>query len=395
MNSLLVGRYGPAIIIAGKRTRRSKENQTRGVVYSSRHELRLTRRTLSSVSLLVNMAEKSARNAVIRRIAAIVITGLTFYIVFPALLRVISAWPRLSSLAPAWLAAMVVTEAVSFFCSLALQRLVLRLKGWFAIITAALSGNAVTNIMPGGDAVGASVQFQMLVTSGVDSVQAAGGLATASLLGAAGLFALPIFVLPAILGGLTVNSGLLSAALLGIVGFVLIVASGAIVLKFDRALYQVGAVVQWVLNKIHRRKTASTDLSQRLIAERDLVRKDLGRNWRMALLLVAGRIGLDYLCLLSALYATGARPNPPLVLLAYAATAVIALIPLTPGGLGIVEASLSGLLILAGVKPDRAVLATLTFRLASYWFPIMAGAVSYYLFRRRYGKSKVSLAEPT
>jgi hypothetical protein len=60
-----------------------------------------------------------------------------------------------------------------------------------------------------------------------------------------------------------------------------------------------------------------------------------------------------------------------------------------------VEATLSGLLILAGVKPERAVLATLAFRLASYWFPIMAGAVSYYLFRRRYGKSKVSLAEPT
>jgi uncharacterized protein (TIRG00374 family) len=282
---------------------------------------------------------------------------------------------------------------VSFFCSLALQRLVLRIKGWFAIITAALAGNAVTNVLPGGDAVGASVQFQMLVTSGLDSVQAAGGLATASLLGAAGLFALPIFVLPAIVGGLSVNRGLLFAGLLGIVGFVLIVASGAAVLRFDQVLYKVGALVQWILNKIHRRKKESADLSARLIAERDLVRKDLGRNWRMALLLVAGRIGLDYLCLLSALYATGARPNPSLVLLAYAATAVIALIPLTPGGLGIVEASLSGLLILAGVKPDRAVLATLAFRLASYWLPIMAGAISYFLFRRRYGSSKVKLSE--
>jgi uncharacterized membrane protein YbhN (UPF0104 family) len=152
-------------------------------------------------------------------------------------------------------------------------------------------------------------------------------------------------------------------------------------------------LLQWILNRIHRRKTASADLSARLLFERDLVRKDLGRNWRTALLFVAGRIGLDYLCLLSALYATGAKPNPPLVLLAYAATAVVALIPLTPGGLGIVEASLSGLLILAGVKPSRAVLATLAYRLASYWLPIMGGAVSYYLFRRRYGKSKVSLSD--
>jgi uncharacterized protein (TIRG00374 family) len=352
-------------------------------------------RTDGTLDLLVEMATKSKqRNALIRRIAAIVITGLTFYIIFPALLRVISAWPRLSSLAPAWLAAVVVTEAISFFCSMALQRMVLRVKSWFTIITASLAGNAVTNVLPGGDAVGASVQFQMLVTAGVDSVQAAGGLATASILGVAGLFALPVFVLPAIAGGLSVKSGLLFAAVLGIVGFVLLVGAGVVVLRFDRVLYWVGSFVQWILNKVHRRKTPSQDLTERLLAERDSVRKELGRNWRMALLAVAGRIGLDYLCLLSALYAAGARPNPSLVLLAYAATAVIALIPLTPGGLGIVEASLSGLLILAGVKPDRAVLATLAFRLASYWLPIMAGAVSYFLFRHRYGKSKVSLSEP-
>jgi uncharacterized protein (TIRG00374 family) len=375
----------------GMRTRKQPHETPAVINLKSGH---LTVQTTPGLGLVVEMAKKSPRNQVIRRVAAIVVTGLTFYIIFPALLRVISAWPHLSSLAPAWLAIMVVAETVSFFCSLALQRLVLRIKGWFAIITAGLSGNAITNVLPGGDAVGASVQFQMLVTSGIDSVQAAGGLATASLLGAAGLFSLPMFVLPAIVGGLSVNSGLLVAGILGIGGFVLIVASGVIVLRYDVVLYKVGAGVQWILNKIHRKKTPSADLSARLLKERDLVRKDLGRNWRMAVLLVAGRIGLDYLCLLAALFATGARPNPSLVLLAYAATAVIALIPLTPGGLGIVEASLSGLLILAGVKPDSAVLATLAYRLASYWLPILSGAVSYYLFRRRYPKTKVSLTDP-
>jgi len=47
------------------------------------------------------------------------------------------------------------------------------------------------------------------------------------------------------------------------------------------------------------------------------------------------------------------------VLLAYSAANIVALLPLTPGGLGIVEASLSGLLILAGVRPAYALLATL------------------------------------
>jgi uncharacterized protein (TIRG00374 family) len=73
------------------------------------------------------------------------------------------------------------------------------------------------------------------------------------------------------------------------------------------------------------------------------------------------------------------------VLLAYAATAVLALLPLTPGGLGIVEASLSGLLVLANVPSANAVVATLAFRVGSYWIPTLAGGVCYFLYRRRYG----------
>jgi uncharacterized protein (TIRG00374 family) len=72
------------------------------------------------------------------------------------------------------------------------------------------------------------------------------------------------------------------------------------------------------------------------------------------------------------------------VLLAYSVAGVVGLLPITPGGLGIVEASLSGLRILAGVAAGDAFLATLAYRLASYWIPLLAGPVAYSLFRRRY-----------
>jgi uncharacterized membrane protein YbhN (UPF0104 family) len=75
--------------------------------------------------------------------------------------------------------------------------------------------------------------------------------------------------------------------------------------------------------------------------------------------LSAGRLGFDYFCLLAALRATGSHPRPSLVLLAYSVSGVVGLLPITPGGLGIVEASLSGLLILAGVAAGDAFLATL------------------------------------
>ena len=52
--------------------------------------------------------------------------------------------------------------------------------------------------------------------------------------------------------------------------------------------------------------------------------------------------------------------------------------------MGIVEASLSGLLVLAGLDVARAVLATLAYRLASYWLPLLSGPFSYLVFKRRY-----------
>jgi uncharacterized membrane protein YbhN (UPF0104 family) len=91
-------------------------------------------------------------------------------------------------------------------------------------------------------------------------------------------------------------------------------------------------------------------------------------------------------CLVAALRATGAEPQPSLVLLAYSAAGIVALFPITPGGLGIVEASLSGLLILAGARPAYAFLATLAHRVASYWLPLLAGPPAYLLFRHRYGR---------
>jgi uncharacterized protein (TIRG00374 family) len=57
-------------------------------------------------------------------------------------------------------------------------------------------------------------------------------------------------------------------------------------------------------------------------------------------------------------------------------------IPLTPGGLGVVEAGLTGALALIGVGGGAAVLATLTYRLFNYWLYLPAGLVGLILHRR-------------
>jgi uncharacterized protein (TIRG00374 family) len=332
---------------------------------------------------------------IVKRALPVAVAGAAIYLVLPALIKVLGEWPRLSTLNPVWFAVALAAELASFTCNFALQRLALRTRGWFAVVTAGLAGNAVTNSLPGGDAAGAAVQFRMLTTAGFETDTAVGGLTTFSLLGVGGLLALPVFVLPAIVAGVPVSRGLVHTALLGLAGFVLYAVLGGILLRTDRPLALLGRAAQNLWNRVTRgHRPPVTGLDTRLLAERDTIRGVLGRHWRQAVLLTAGRLGFDYGCLLAALRATGADPRPSLVLLAYAAAGIVALFPLTPGGLGIVEASLSGLLILAGVRPGYALLATLAYRVLSYWLPLVAGLPAYLLFRRRYGRPVPQRATP-
>jgi uncharacterized protein (TIRG00374 family) len=325
-----------------------------------------------------------AWKTVASRAVMAVLAGVAIYLVFPAITEVLASWPRLSTLNPWWLFAAIGAEIAHFACTFALQRLALRTKAWFSVITSTLAGNAITLIMPGGAAVGAAVQFRMLATSGMDTTETVGGLASFSLLGVGGLLALPVFALPVILLGAPVNRGLEHAALLGAVGFVAFAAFGAAVLTYDAPLRWAGRAAQYVANWVRRKRPSLEGLDETLLGQRNQIRAALGQQWWQALLLSAGRLAFDYLCLLLALRATGSHPRPSLILVAYAAAGIIGMIPITPGGLGIVEASLTGLLVLAEVNSSQAVLATLTYRIASYWVPLLAGPIAYGLFKFRY-----------
>lgn len=332
---------------------------------------------------------------VVKRALPVAVAGVSIYLVLPKLIAVLGAWPRLSTLNPGWFTACLAAELISFTCNFALQRLALGTRAWFPVVTAGLTGNAVSNSLPGGSAAGAAVQFHMLTTAGFDTDTAVGGLTAFSLLEVGGLLALPIVALPAILAGVPVSRGLAHTGLLGIAAFVLYAVFGVIVMRADWPLATVGRVAQSVWNRVTRgHRQPVSGLDKRLLDERDTIRGVLGEHWRQAVVLTVGRLGFDYGCLLAALRATGAEPQPSLVLLAYSAAGIIALFPITPGGLGIVEASLSGLLILAGVRAGYAVLAILAYRIASYWLPLLAGPVAYLLFRHRYGQPVPRRAAP-
>ena len=320
------------------------------------------------------------------------VTGVSLYLLAPALLEVFGAFDRLDDFNPLWYVAMVALQIGSYGCMWAVQKLAVRANRYGPVITSQLASNAFGRVVPGGVAAAGAMQYTMLVRAGVPAAAAASGMAASSLLVFAILLALPVLAAPAILFGAPVDPGLGWSALIGAVVFLTLFAAGATAMIYDRPLNWVGRVAQRVRNRILRKRTPLTGLPARLIRERNEVREVLGKRWWQALLLASGRWVLDYLTLLAALTAVGADPRPSTVLLAFCAAQFLGTLPLTPGGLGFVEAGLTGTLALAGVPAGAAVVATLAYRLVSFWLPIPAGGAAAIVHRRYYGADVAALS---
>ena len=330
---------------------------------------------------------------VVKRALAVAVAGAAIYLVLPSLIAVLGAWPRLSTLSPAWFAVAIAAELVSFICNFALQRLALRTRGWFAVVTAGLTGNTVTDSLPGGDAAGAAVQFRMLTTAGFDTDTAVGGLTAFSLLGVGGLLALPLFALPTTLGGAAVSPGLVHTALLGLAGFVLYAIFGVILLGTDRPLATVGRGAEPV-EQGHPRQAAG-DRPGPAAAGR--TRHDQGgagpqmaagdradcRPARLRLRLPAGRAARHRSQPAAVPGAAGLRRRRH-----------HRAVPAHPGRAGHRGGQPQRAADPGRRPPGYAVLATLAYRIAFYWLPLLAGLPAYLLFRHRYGRPAPRRATP-
>ena len=330
-----------------------------------------------------------SRGALTRRGLLLAVTAISLYLLAPALIGVFGAFDELDEINPLWFVAMVALQVGSFACMWGILRLAVRARHWGPVILSQLAANSFGRIVPGGAATVGAVQYSMLVRAGVPSGAAASGITASALVVFATLLALPLLALPAILTGVAVDPTLTRAALAGAIVFVLMVVVGGASVIWDRPLELIGRGAQALLNRLRPNHEPVTALPERLLHERDVVVSILGRKWWEALLLAAGRWVLDYLTLIAALYALGATPRPSLVLLAFCAAQLLGNLPLTPGGVGFVEAGLTGTLALAGVGAGAAVVATLAYRLVSFWLPIPVGAVAAVIHRRRYGTAEV------
>jgi uncharacterized membrane protein YbhN (UPF0104 family) len=342
----------------------------------------------------VSAAPRSTTSKIVVRSLLLLVMGASLYFLIPSLVETFSSWPQLRGIDPLWSLGAIGFEAASFISMWALLRIALGSRRWFGVATSQLAANAAGRVVPGGAAPAGALQYSMLVRAGFAPGRVASALTATLAATTATVLALPVVASLAALGGSAAPEGLRRVSYAAGAAFLAFGAVCVVAFTWDRPLWLLGRGVRHIAGWIGRRARFD-GTSTRLLSQRNAIRRALRLHPIRAFLAALGKWGFDYLALLCVLAALGVHANEASVLIAYAGAAVLGMIPLTPGGLGFVEAGLTGMLVLAGVSAPDAAAATLAYRLVSFWLPLPAGLVAYWLARRRYGPSSSATSAET
>ena len=331
------------------------------------------------------MSDRPVWWTIVKRAVMLVFGAVALYALAPLLIDVWSTAPRLGAIAPGWFAIMAALEAASFAAAWGLARLAVPHLGWSVAAMAQLSSNSASRVFPGGAVVGAAVYFRILSAAGVEARRAAAALTVNSLISTLVLFSLPAVAAAGAVVSAPIPAGLAPVAFGGVAVFLVLLALGFTATRFDAPVRATTTAVRALVARIPFMGHASERVSpEGVLRTRDEIIGVVGPRWKQAVGYASANWLLDYLVLVAALYSVGAQPRLSVVLLAYGASAVLTMIPITPGGLGFVEAGLTATLTLAGIPASDALLATLAYRLYAFWVPIPTGGAAYLVFKRRY-----------
>jgi uncharacterized protein (TIRG00374 family) len=287
------------------------------------------------------------------------------------------AFKHLTQVSPLYVGVGIVLEALSIAAYAQLSRAVIPADedpGLFTLLRVQLTTLSVSHCVPGGSAAGSSLGYRLLAAAGVRRSDVGFALAAQSLGSALVLnvifwIALVVSIPVWGLSPLYLTAAVIGAVLVGaFISLVLLFSRGQLVA--DRVLRRVThrlpfvdeeAVVALFLRLSERLQT--------LAHQRTVLARAVG--WATANWL------LDAASLFVFVGAFGHWVNPDGLLVAYGLANILAAIPLTPGGLGVVEATLTTALVGFDTTRVVAILGVVSYRLVNFWLPIPIGGITY------------------
>ena len=249
------------------------------------------------------------------------------------------------------------------------------------------STTAVSNAIPGGSAIAVGLTYAMMSSWGFSRSRTTLSVVVSGIWNNLIKLGMPILALALLAIQGEADAGRTVAALLGLVALVAAVACFALVLRSEAFAARVGIASGRLASKLlavlKRPPVRGWDLA--VVTWRSRVVGLVRHRWlALSVSAVASHVSL-YAVLLVALRVAGV-PSTDVgwaeVLAVFAFARLVTAIPLTPGGVGVVELALIAGLTQAGGASANVVAAVLLFRLLTYVLPIVIGAFTHVYWRK-------------
>lgn len=233
---------------------------------------------------------------------------------------------------------------------------------------------SVSHCTPGGTATGAALGYRLLTQAGAN--RSAVGFAL-GMQGIGSAVVLNVILWIALIVSIPVWGFSAVYLIAAIVGAVLMIAATMLLLLFTKAQERAAVSLEQAARRIPFVDGAALRRTFEQIAER---LQSLGRERPLlvrAISWAAANWLLDAASLAVFVGAFGKWVNPDGLLVAYGLANVLAAIPITPGGLGVVEATATSLLVGFDTPRGIATLGVIAYRLINFWLPIPVGGLAY------------------
>ena len=330
----------------------------------------------------------STRKRVVQGVVSFVLVVAIFAFAIPQIADYSAVWATVTTLTPLELWSLVgamVFNLLTYWLANMAALPGLRL-GQSAVLTQTTT--SVANTLPAGGAVAVGLTYSILRSWGFD------GHAIALYVGVTGVWnvflklGLPILALALLALGGEANAALVIGALAGLGVLAVAVTLFTLALWRKEFARRIGDRLARVASALRRpfRRPPITGWGEQAVAFRQRTIDLVARRWlQLTVTTVASHLALWFVLLLSLRHVgIGESEVSTLQVLAvFAFGRLIGALPITPGGLGVIELGYIGGLVAAGGPRPEVVAAVLLFRVLTYGVQIPLGAFTYLVWRRR------------
>lgn len=321
--------------------------------------------------------------------AAVAVVALVFAFALPSLARYGVVWKELQSLTALWLAVLLGSVLVNSVTSALPWRVLLPRLGFLSTLRITQASTALITVLPGGAPAGMAVSFAMLRARKIRSDSAGVTVALAGAWSQLSTFVFPIVALAAISASGPLPRPALWAAVAGLVLIVVAVALIAAALAGRRQAVVIGAATQSVALALFRLAhrpipvwSRTNSLRLRRTTLRAIREHGLGLTCATLANQLTGFLVFDLS--LRALGISTAQISIAESFTAWSLARLIESLPLTPGGLGLVELGLSGMLIAFGGPHAPVLAAVLLYRGLVVVPTLVLGGIAVLTWRYRW-----------